>query len=133
MLPDIRKALVKFAAISDEIARRFSKMAKQRNFNVKVASVRIPEVVELLVKKGLADPAAKNLLANSLRDHVKCLHYIEKLAERISPGRLGSVVYGSNSAIRRQNKNVVGLITPEDQTESGRAFKEAMLRISPLT
>ena len=132
MIPQLRKALVKFAAISDEIARRYSKLAKEREFNVKVASVRIPEVVDLLIKKGLADPGTRNLLANSLRDPVKCLSYIEKLAERVSPGRLGSVVYGGGSSTKQRYKNVVGMVISEDETEAGRAFKEAMLRLSPI-
>jgi len=128
MISDIRKALVKFSALAQEIGERFSRVKQKQDFVTKVASYRIPEVVELLVKKGFANEGDKKLLADSLRDHAKCLLYIEKLANYARPGSFGTVLYGKSNDNRRTR--AIGQVISEDETEAGRAFREAFLRLS---
>jgi len=129
MSPETKKLLVKFAAYVDEIARRFNAMKEKQAFTAKVASYRIPEVVDLLVKKGLANKGDERLLAESLKDHAKCLLYIEKLANYARPGSFGSVVYGGGSDVKPSFRPI-GQVLNEDETVAGRNFKEAFLRLN---
>lgn len=111
------KNLVKIAA---ELERRQLSTSKKAHA---IVNNRIPIVVDNLIANRIIAPETKQAMLESLRDHGKCLVFIDKLANSIR-NNFGRPVVSHNRVDK--DPGFVNYKQNEDERESGRVFRELL-------
>ncbi len=115
-MKDTRVIVNNFLKLANEMARRFKMRAKYANVGPLI-EVRVPAVVDNLIARNIIDGESKQAMLNTLKDHAKCLLFIDKLTEGMVSGELGNAVKKSSKAS-----------SYTEQSEADRLFEQMLYR-----
>lgn len=103
-----------------------NELERRQHFRSKKASAvineRIPLVVDNLIANRIIAPETKQAMLESLKDHGKCLVFIDKLASSVR-NNFGRPVAGNTVT---KDPGMVNYKKAEDERESGRVFRELL-------
>lgn len=105
--------------IANELERRQRISSKKASA---VVNTRVPLVVDNLIANRIVAPETKQAMIESLKDHGKCLVFIDKLASSVR-NNFGRPVVSNNS---QKDPGLVNYKKAEDDRESGKVFRELL-------
>lgn len=109
-----QETYTKLAKLHKEMIRRLSSRKKVAS---RLVEKRVPEVVDNLIARKIITPESKMAMVDNLKDHAKCLLFIDNLSENVRPYALGTPT-------RKYENGAQG------ERESDRVFKEILLSTS---